>query len=129
MAEEQKNEEAKGAETKFVFDTDKKIATGAGAVVLLGVGLNRFKAMFGSKPQTQEEIEAGEEPEKKSVIGKIVNGIVSLATAAAGATLAYDAAKGRKFGETGYEVVGKWTAKRAGEIENGQSNEMGGRTT
>ena len=114
---------------KVVFNTDSKLAISAGALVTLGVAWNRFKAMVSGKAQTEEEIEAGEEPEKKGIFSKVVNGVVALASAAAAVSLVLDAKNGKKFGETGRSavgsVIGKWTAKRADEIANGQGQGNG----
>ena len=86
-----------------------KVATSVGGVVLLSVAWKRFKAMVSGKAQTEEQIEAGEEPEKKSFFSKLANGLAGIATAVAGATLIHDVAKGNKAGTSGKAVLGKFT--------------------
>jgi len=97
-------ENAKGAQEKKKFAMKTRVAPAVGAVVVLTVAWNRFKALFGHKPQTEEEIEAGVEPEKKGLFSKVANGLVAVAAAIGGATLAMDAYKGEKIGTTGKDL-------------------------
>lgn len=93
--------EVEGSQEKKKIAMKTRAAPAIGAVVVLTVAWNRFKALFSNK---EEEVEAGVEPEKKGLFSKVANGLVAVAAAIGGATLAMDAYKGEKIGTTGKDL-------------------------
>ncbi|GEM_PF-5687380 len=86
-----------------------KAATTVGAVGLIAVAFNRFKAMVSGAEPTPEEQEQGIESKPKSLFSKIANGLTAVVTALGAASLAMDIAQGKGVGDTGKSWVQRVT--------------------
>ena len=95
-----------------------------GAVILAYLSTRSAKGLSATKPQTQEEIENGQEPQRRSVGRRIVNGLLLVAEALGMTTMAMDAIQGEKVG-TNLKEMGKYTRNYINQLRNrGQEPEI-----